>query len=350
MDVFQFINSKDIAAHLKSIDYPFSALEIAFLISQSEHTTLKQRHAAFCELIATYPDTAIEKRPNTRAYPSLFALLKRYMEIENAQLETFNTEKDAAYRFRYHCKGDHSYIEKFESVFPSLALCKNAMQKEIDYYGLQEAVHFYEIRMNSFSAPKRCVTVKMTPAGEVIDVEANGLCDEEESDLLSAFDGMWFPFPTPFRRGDILIPRYGYRAYERGTPVVLSALSTWTWEEYQKNGFSERDYSPEDRARLYNLYQKNGDTSDMTVLGYFGCKDGSFYWECEGPLLNYEYCAHPLTGGLRILNAVSEFEKGELDVADLVKVSYLIRNEQLVREERSYIHLPDDFAKKLGLD
>ena len=47
MDVFQFINSKDIAAHLKSIDYPFSALEIAFLISQSEHTTLKQRTLPF---------------------------------------------------------------------------------------------------------------------------------------------------------------------------------------------------------------------------------------------------------------------------------------------------------------
>jgi hypothetical protein len=83
VDIFKFINSVAISDHLKSIDYNFSAIEKAFIVFQAESVTLKEKHEAFMEIIATESDTKIEKRPNTQEYPSLFAFLERYMQIEN---------------------------------------------------------------------------------------------------------------------------------------------------------------------------------------------------------------------------------------------------------------------------
>lgn len=40
MDVLKFINSKDIREHLKSINYEFNLLEVAWLIYQSRNVSI----------------------------------------------------------------------------------------------------------------------------------------------------------------------------------------------------------------------------------------------------------------------------------------------------------------------
>ena len=46
MDIYEFINSRDIREHLKAKQYTFDPLQQAFLVWQSGRHTLKQKHEA----------------------------------------------------------------------------------------------------------------------------------------------------------------------------------------------------------------------------------------------------------------------------------------------------------------
>ena len=99
MSLYSFINSKDIRKYLQKIKYPFSSLEAARLIYQCHSTTLKEKHAAWRELIQTMPDCAIEERPNTAPHDSLHRFLVEYMERENLLLEAFVKEDNSVYQW-----------------------------------------------------------------------------------------------------------------------------------------------------------------------------------------------------------------------------------------------------------
>jgi hypothetical protein len=47
MNLFKYINSKDIRKHLEEIDYQFNTLEAAYLIYFCRSLTLAERHKAF---------------------------------------------------------------------------------------------------------------------------------------------------------------------------------------------------------------------------------------------------------------------------------------------------------------
>ena len=59
MNIYRFINSKDIRAHLQSLRYDFTPPEAAFLVWQCATATLSEKHIAWRELIQTMPDCAI---------------------------------------------------------------------------------------------------------------------------------------------------------------------------------------------------------------------------------------------------------------------------------------------------
>ena len=86
MDIFRFVNSKDVREHLRDIGYEFNSLEAAWLIYQCRDAAIDEKHKAWNELIATMPDCPIEKRTNTAAQDSLHAFLRQcmsnYMNLE----------------------------------------------------------------------------------------------------------------------------------------------------------------------------------------------------------------------------------------------------------------------------
>ena len=77
LNVFEFINSKDIKEHLKKTDYKFNSLEAAWLIYQCKSATIEEKHTAWKELIRTMPDCRIEKRMNTIPQESLHGFLMK---------------------------------------------------------------------------------------------------------------------------------------------------------------------------------------------------------------------------------------------------------------------------------
>lgn len=70
MDIFRFLNSKDIREHLKQLGYSFTAPEAAFLVWQCRSVTLKEKMAAWREIIETMPDCCMEERINNEIHPS----------------------------------------------------------------------------------------------------------------------------------------------------------------------------------------------------------------------------------------------------------------------------------------
>ena len=58
MDIYKFINSKDVRNYLKEINYEFTPVETAWLIWQSTKP-LEERHKAWQEMIYTMPDVPI---------------------------------------------------------------------------------------------------------------------------------------------------------------------------------------------------------------------------------------------------------------------------------------------------
>lgn len=54
--IFGFVNSKDIATHLKEIGYRFSAPEAGYLAYQSKKRTLNEMIDAFEKIIGNMPD------------------------------------------------------------------------------------------------------------------------------------------------------------------------------------------------------------------------------------------------------------------------------------------------------
>ena len=89
MNIYRFINSKDIRFHLQSLRYDFTLPEAAFLVWQCIDATLEEKHEAWCELIRTMPDCGMQKRRNMSAIKSMHDLLQDYMKLEQKLLREF---------------------------------------------------------------------------------------------------------------------------------------------------------------------------------------------------------------------------------------------------------------------
>ncbi len=59
MDIYSFINSKDIREYLKQIQYQFSSLETAWLIYACRALSFKQKKAEWEQLIISMPDCEV---------------------------------------------------------------------------------------------------------------------------------------------------------------------------------------------------------------------------------------------------------------------------------------------------
>ncbi len=95
MNVYRFINSKDIRNYLKEINYAFTSVEMAWLVYQCFDATEKEKHGAWNEIINTMPDCSVEVREgyDVDGYDSLHKVLNAYMENDNNSICPFHMFK-----------------------------------------------------------------------------------------------------------------------------------------------------------------------------------------------------------------------------------------------------------------
>ena len=320
MDIYQYINSKDIRAHLESIGYRFSALEAAWLVYQYRGITMDERHVAWREIIETMPDMRVEYSDDSReSFESLHQFLRDYMEMEQRWFKSFITpEKNAVYEYEYY-EREIDYRHS-SGLFAEYDACFSAMKKALATYKTGEIAQIF-INKRKVGDAEYDPFLIFDPYGGVKEVIGFDPKIEKERRMYGFFFELWFAFPTPFKKGDIVYdPKKNEEDYCQG-PFVLTETAADVYFRTGKQMHSERD---------------------MTAYGYFQGKDGSLYEECMHHYMDLErYPEEKLTGKKRILKALSNHMKDEIDAVLFARAYHQILLEESARES-----LPHDITDK----
>ena len=295
MDVLRFINSSALREHLKSTDYHFSGFEAAWLVWNCRSATLDDKLAAWDEIARTYPDEEYPNRlPHYGGPPTfLHATLGDYAAYIK-RVADFVKEKSAPENF-YYC---YTYVETAggktcgpEGHFLTYeAVLKDALA---DMSDLEEGASARIFKRAPGSENKEC-ELKIDRNGVIMDADSRGFYFAEGDEEISlCFEDMWFGFPTPFEKGDILYDP------ERVDPDDL-----WS------GPFVFRESATDISKRFGRPLH---DSSDMIAYGIFLDSDDLIYGECMHDYTSLEYFPEEkLTGRLRILRALSGFMKGDI--------------------------------------
>ncbi|MCD7982304.1 MAG: hypothetical protein LUF32_08350 [Clostridiales bacterium] len=375
-DFYSFINSRDVQSYLRQIGYRFSAPEAAFLVYHSESKTLEEKMSAWGEIIETFPDCSMDARATLMKIDSFHRTLADYMELQRKKIQKFYKSEGFIYSYSYHescitpgILRDETYDGWFDddkAFFSDYDSClKYCQRKEAIINGEIDRLCIHKCRIN----PKTDEFSEINAGGNLVfngnlDIlSANtGLVYDNSfiEDLDMIFTWMCFDFPTPFKRGDILIPHYEDEVdLHCNYPFVLSYITTWKSEEMKKRGFGEHDcpsrFGWDDFDRTIDRRLERGDWSDMRAIGTFAGvpydNEGMFFEDdiLEIPT-NLEYYTEPLEGYERQLQALSMYEKGEIDWEVLVNSCFAMRTETNYKKIQQEFISPytKEIIEKLG--
>ena len=293
MNVFRFINSKDIRTYLRKTGYCFTALEAAWLIWQSRDTTIREKHQAWNELIETMPDCVIRERPWTRPLESLHAFLEQYMHVENKLIKEFSAcAADPGKRYVWLLSRQYETGEIRDSglVFSSFeTLCAHEMDVPKDVVSL----HCRRTVLDAENSWDDSIEAELTPDLSFRKIICRPLKDDGDDGIFNGvFEGLWFAFPTPFARGDLL------------------------WFPYRKGGFHSGPFVND--GTIYEAVQgealewqkRNGDNSDMISYGW-QIPNGMIVYDHLDCYMDAEYYPYSdrMDGEMRILKVMSDFLK-----------------------------------------
>lgn len=296
MDILRFINSKDIRAYLKHIGYEFNSLEAAWLIYMCRDATVNEKHKAWNELIEKMPDCKIKVRENTVPQESLHAFLKQYMELEDKYINEFRGRKHA------DASGDNKpFVYKFQSIDKDGRKCDCGEFSRfivIDTDNNDISFECRKMQLNKFNSLQ---IAYFTPSFEFLRIDPGDIDSVKERYLFQdVFNGWWFKFPTPFKKGDIV---WDMRGPESGCDGPFVIIGTCL------DGFEG-----DNADKLKDIFIKNGDSYDMCAGGFFPDEDGRIYKECMSTYMDLEFYNGELTGSKRTLIALSNFLKGKIDI------------------------------------
>ena len=280
MEICRFLNSRDVADHLREIGYEFTAPEAAFIVYRSNDATLDEKIAAWQEIAETMSDCSMEGRRNMNPIPSFRAFLHDYIDLQKRMLAWFE-EPDRCVYVLYCPDGDGDW-EQDESVFSDTESCLERIKSCFGGRWYQEeAPRRYMIEKRPVNRPNSVGSGTML-LNASLEVRSISRAHLEEADLgLSLqFDGMWFAIPTPFKRGDIVCGAgFNSRA------IVIDSLPSWGKEKCIENGFSESDEHTARADSTFERLARNGDISDMDAYGFFTDDDGDVW--CDSTGCNY---------------------------------------------------------------
>ena len=330
MKLYEIINSRSVGEHLKRINYQFSSLEAAFLIWYSKCLTVNEKHILWNELINTMADTVIKARYNTTPHDSLHEYLRQYMAMENALIERFySTEEGAFYTYDFYCHGDRSWCDSNNGYYRTAEECLRALEADRSF-----DIKHIRLTKNYFGQENSYITLYLNAGLEVFSIDECCTLSEEDSDILyGVFEGLWFNFPLPFKKGDIIqyadCPYNIFRYHDEKTLVLTDNLVP-------------SDY-------LLKLHEQNGDLSDMTVWGIF-CNDmGKYYHECSHTYLDFELQYKPLQKSEQAMLPLSNYLKGEISVDILCNAYHILLSEMHTDDMRRFMNITDEGMTLAGL-
>ena len=332
LDIFEYFNSPDVAAHCKSIGKTFEPLEAAVIVYYYRGGVLK-REAGFQAVIDSTGDVPVPATRLNDALPSLHDCIKKLLDAQVKVREFFMTAepRDVYYAVCRECRGGYSDDAPINKLGPFSSFEK-ALRELNDEYGADGA----DFRNFHCEITKEVVDSRKS-AGFAVSPDGTLLCCTGHSDLLNKyerdicdlFENFYIYVPTPFKRGDI-VGSETVRRTEEG-PVVLESLC------YEDEKQHERHLC-------------EGDGSDM-IFHYYSGRNSAVFQD-HGPVyFDLTYFRDKLPRELRILGCISAFLKGELELDILINLARLLEHEQYALDDcemkntRSFIELCKEGCK-----
>ena len=309
MEIYRFIDSRDIREHLQQLGYRFTTPEAAFLVWHCHTATLDEKIAAWREIIDTMPNCSMNPRRFELGIPDYHEFLRRYIDLQMCDLEQFKDASEGLYSW----KALFGCLEESVSsaVYTSYCRCLDAAK---DWAADDDGCTGFTISKYLIDADEKrswADSVRFNRNGQIVNVDCLDTC-EEDSNLSMMFTSMWFAFPTPFHAGDIVRD-----IQDPKRPCVLTDLCTWTSENAREElPQSEMPRGAELYDRIVSLFEAEGDITDMSWSGYAmqesGEGAGIILVDGHGGRGNYldlEFAHKPLPDRYRPLEVVSAFFK-----------------------------------------
>jgi len=307
MNIYEFLNSRDIAEHCRNICHTWTPFEMAVIIGRS-HRTMAEKHAAWRELIADYPDMPTLNTAHYPSYESLHKKLEEYIGFEERMLEIFKTPeqqaffKYATYDGHYEGYGSKAIFTTFEKAWADVVdslTCK-------DIIGINIQKIFPDDDSSEISATfdREGNLYRICAYGSAV----TGRYTDVNLDIQDMFyDRFYVYIPTPFKHGDILCLRRNVFRHDKNHIIcVLDYL----------------DYHDADLPKNKEWIEKaikgeTGDGTDLTGEGLYH-SDGFLYNDHIDNYDDCEYYRGKLTGNDRILYFASLYLKEKIDLGTLL--------------------------------
>lgn len=315
MDFYQFVNSRDIREHLRKLNYQFSSIEAAWLVWHSHNHSLNEKHKAWQEIIDTTQDCEIKERLNTDYHPSLHQFLIEIMEADRNCVEAFcKGDHSAVFSYSYCLPGKERDREEYNTLFSNLEHCLNA--------AIDDIKNECDNKPGEYLKDCKIKVLKRWIDRAEDDVLLHFNMDKSVWFIWSVIphkpevdyyglDGMWFNFPTPFQKGDVIVSAIG----NHKNPIVLLEIAT----EHKRAEY----------------WAKRGDYTDMSVLGYMLCGetnelDRCLFVDWDSTYMDMEYFRGELTGAERVLYPLSNLVKGKISLDLFANAYHIILHEQSI--------------------
>jgi len=365
MDTYRFINSKDVANHLRAIGYEFNAYEAAYFVERCVDATLDEKMSAWREIVDTMPDCPTAWDHNHEEYENTHDFLREYIDLQQCMLDDFEHEKGFVYivrKMRY-VKWPEGivrdrrdlWIEESPHPYSSLAKCIDRLRAEREDDG--DEFDRYVVSRAKIDFPEWPYTLynnEIVLDGDFrpLEVLVGGL-GEHNADLRWSLHDAFIKMPVPFMKGDVVIDRTALSPH----PFVFDSLKFWNSAELAEHGCEalSADRAAKHDKRVARCDERHSwDDSYMVACGYELGEDysgGSLDDPCDlcydafgasDNYLNLEYYTGPLDGELKMLQVVSKLMRGEIDAglaANLARLNDLeVRTERLRRSyENEYV-------------
>ena len=332
MDIYKYVNSKDIREHLKKINYQFNTIEAAYIVAMCRSITLEEKLSAWKKIVATMPDMSPEiEMPNCRFdyYPdSIHAFQNALIENETKKLNEYLFAAEGAFHLTCYNRNKKRVLS--DGIYGVLTTTAEEMKTKLAAI-LKDDNEFREISSYFITcSPKNSNSVfdvHYTRDGGIMSIDMG----RKEDPLFYQFEQMWFGFPMPFKKGDIVYdPRYPDSNDMACGPFVYEQSAADYYKERGING--------------------GCDFTDMCVSGYFQDDDGTLYadnTDDEKLCLEY-YPIEKLKGVQRILIALSNYVKGEIDAILFANAYHYFLLEEQTRQSKPFAYTAEGL-KLVGL-
>ena len=315
MDIFKYVNSKDVREYLKSIDYKFSASDAAWIVNRCVDLSLDEKISVWNEIMNTMPDCRLVSPYDDEVVESFYSLLKAHIDLENAYLEDFRIcgadeyyEYELVYEDRYH-----SFFHNYFGPYRSYDECFSKISER----NTSTDIAGYCMRKKGFGDHK-AMFCNYSKDGKLLDVEGRDLKGYDKDEyyrITYLFINMWPDIPVPFKKGDLL--RYvSHEGQDDERLTVMNELKTRSKDDIDSSG-------DEDKVKhLFGYYQTNiGSLCEKATWGHH---------------IDFEYCPEDhLKGNQKILASLSHYLKGDIPLECFVNDYHLIMLKTQMEDIRS---------------